>query len=76
MAASRRILELNAGHPLIENLSRLVELEPESEAVVPWIETLYDQVLLAEGSPLEDPNRLARRMTELMQQATAAALQS
>jgi len=74
--ASRRILELNAGHALIENLSKLIALDPESEAVVPWIETLYDQVLLTEGSPVEDPNRLARRMTELMQQATSAALQS
>ncbi|MEE2828732.1 MAG: molecular chaperone HtpG [Myxococcota bacterium] len=72
---SRRVLEINSGHALIENLARLIELEPESEAVVPWIETLYDQVLLTEGSPVADPNLLARRMTELMCQATEAALQ-
>jgi molecular chaperone HtpG len=74
--ASRRILELNGGHPLIENLGRLIASDTEEDSVVPWIETLYDQVLLTEGSPIEDPNRLARRMTELMQQATEAALQS
>ena len=33
---------------------------------------LHDQVLLTEGSPVEDPNRLARRMTSLLQQACAA----
>ena len=74
VAVSRRILELNGGHPLIANLSKLISLDSETEAVVPWIETLYDQVLLTEGSPIEDPNRLAKRMTELMQQATEAAL--
>jgi molecular chaperone HtpG len=74
--ASRRILELNGGHPLIENLGRLIASDTEEDSVVPWIETLYDQVLLTEGSPIEDPNRLARRMTELMQQATEAALQA
>jgi molecular chaperone HtpG len=74
--ASRRILELNGGHPLIENLGRLIASDSEEDSVVPWIETLYDQVLLTEGSPIEDPNRLARRMTDLMQKATEAALQS
>jgi molecular chaperone HtpG len=73
--ASRRILEINGDHALIANLAKLIELDPETEAVIPWIETLYDQVLLTEGSPIEDPNRLAKRMTELMQQATEAALQ-
>jgi len=74
--ASRRILEINGDHALIANLAKLIELDPETDAVIPWIETLYDQVLLTEGSPIEDPNRLAKRMTDLMQQATAAALQS
>lgn len=73
--ASRRILEINGDHVLISNLAKLIELDPETDAVIPWIETLYDQVLLTEGSPIEDPNRLARRMTDLMQQATEAALQ-
>jgi molecular chaperone HtpG len=74
--ASRRILEINGDHALISNLGKLITLDAETEAVIPWIETLYDQVLLTEGSPIEDPNRLAKRMTELMQQATEAALQS
>jgi molecular chaperone HtpG len=34
-----------------------------------WVELLYDQALLTEGSPVEDPARFASRMTSLMQQA-------
>ena len=31
-----------------------------------WVHLLYDQALLVENSPLPDPNRLARNLTELM----------
>jgi HSP90 family molecular chaperone len=33
---------------------------------------LYDQSLIAEGSPLEDPADFARRLTALVERATAA----
>ncbi len=36
-----------------------------------WIELLYDQALLTEGSSVEAPNRFARRMTALMTQVAA-----
>jgi HSP90 family molecular chaperone len=35
---------------------------------------LFDQALLAEGSPVEDPARFARRLTQLMTDAADAAL--
>ncbi|HCP46023.1 MAG TPA: molecular chaperone HtpG [Deltaproteobacteria bacterium] len=73
-ARSKRILEINPEHTLIRNMNQLHGLEPESDKIAEWIELLYDQVLLTEGSPIEDPNRLARRMTTLLQQASAAEL--
>ena len=32
---------------------------------------LFDQALLAEGSPVDDPAAFARRITELLTQVTA-----
>ena len=44
-----------------------------AEEVSSWIRTLYDQALIAEGSPLEDPADFARRLTLLVQKASAAS---
>jgi len=71
---SKRILEVNPTHPLVLNLKQLHELAPESEQVTSWIEMLHDQVLLGEGSPLVDPSRMAKRVTQLMEQASSSAL--
>ena len=70
--ASKRILEVNTGHPVVANLERVYAASPDSDDVRSWIRTLYDQSLLAEGSPLEDPADFARRLTALVQRATAA----
>jgi molecular chaperone HtpG len=70
--ASKRILEVNTKHLVVANLERAFEAAPESEDVRSWIRTLYDQSLIAEGSPLEDPADFARRLTALVERATAA----
>lgn len=66
---SKRILEVNPDHSLIQNLNALNEREPESSQVQQWIEMLYDQALLTEGSPIEDPIGFARRITKLMEKS-------
>ncbi|HYH94467.1 hypothetical protein, partial [Hyalangium sp.] len=38
-------------------------------------ELLHDQALLTEGSPLEDPNRFAKRLTALLTQVAAQAVE-
>ncbi len=70
----KRILEINPDHALIAQLRHLHLAEPLSPKLVDWIELLFDQALLAEGSPLEDPARFARRLTQLMSDAAGAAL--
>ena len=67
--AQKRILELNPGHPLIQNLERRDKVEPGNVAA--WIELLYDQALIAEGSPLENPAAFAQRLTSLLTSASA-----
>jgi molecular chaperone HtpG len=55
----KRILELNAGHPLITGLRRAHQERPEDPAVAETAELLYGTALLAEGGALEDPARFA-----------------
>ena len=70
MPPQERILELNPGHPLIQNLEQRDRDEPGNVAA--WIELLYDQALIAEGSPLENPAAFAQRLTSLLTSASAA----
>ena len=69
--ATKRILEINPTHSLIKRLRSMSEGEGEGR-LSEWIEMLYDQALISEGSPVEDPARFARRVTELMERATSA----
>jgi molecular chaperone HtpG len=68
----KRILEVNTGHPVVANLDQAFQTSKDSDDVRSWIRTLYDQALIAEGSPLDDPADFARRLTALVQKASAA----
>jgi molecular chaperone HtpG len=63
---AKRVLEVNAQHPVILALRALAEQDANAERVKEWIEVLYDQALLTEGSAISDPGRFARRVTALM----------
>ncbi|MCB9608160.1 MAG: molecular chaperone HtpG [Polyangiaceae bacterium] len=69
MPPQKRVLEINPEHPLIKRLDTLNSDAKDVGDVSEWIEVLYDQALLAEGSPLEDPAALAKRLTTLMSKA-------
>ena len=68
---AKRILEINTHHPVVQNLDLAFQARKDSEDVRSWIRTLYDQALIAEGSPLDDPADFARRLTALVQRATS-----
>jgi molecular chaperone HtpG len=70
----KRILEVNTKHPLISTLAKLHERTPESGEVDEAIELVYDQALLSEGSPIEDPARVAKRLIKLLQTSAEASL--
>lgn len=62
---AERVLELNGGHPIFE---KLVSLWPEEkEKLSTFAQLLYDQALLIEGLPIEDPVRFSNAVCELMQ---------
>jgi molecular chaperone HtpG len=71
LPVQKRILELNPDHPLIARLKAEYARDPSSGKLSEWVEMLYDQALLTEGSPLPDPARFAARVATLMQSAAA-----
>ena len=70
---SKRILELNPGHPVVKNLNILAGREPGSERVKQWSELLLDQALLVEGV-VQEPAKLVRRIQDLLAQVSSAAV--
>jgi molecular chaperone HtpG len=68
---TKRILEINPEHRLVKNLDAIFKRDPASQELGQWIELLFDEALLAEGSPIEDPARFAARLTALLEKASA-----
>jgi molecular chaperone HtpG len=67
---TKRLLEVNAGHPVIVGLTQALASDATQAHLNDWIGLLYDQALIAEGSPVEDPGAFSRRLSLLMQRAT------
>jgi molecular chaperone HtpG len=62
----KRVLELNADHPLTSKLKSLFEADAQSTKLKDWADLLYGQALLAEGSPLPDAPRFSKLVSDLM----------
>ena len=62
---SRRVLELNVSHPVFEKLVAAQEAE-DDEKLALYAGLLYDQALLVEGLPVEDPVAFAQAVCSLM----------
>jgi molecular chaperone HtpG len=68
----KKILEINRRHPLIVNLTHLLEVQPGSELVDAAIEQLYESALVQEGLH-PNPVQMLPRIEQLMLLATATA---
>ena len=66
---SKRILELNPDHPIMGALARMYQENRENRKLDDYCDLLYDQGLLTEGSPIMDPLRFSRLVSELMVEA-------
>ena len=62
---ARRVLELNAGHPVFAKLAAVQEAG-DSEKLALYASLLYDQALLVEGLPVDDPVTFAKNVCSLM----------
>lgn len=68
VAGGKPILEVNPDHPLLAH----VAAEGDDERFGNWAQLLFEQALLAEGAPLEDPAAFVRRLNELLLTAVKA----
>ena len=63
---SKRILELNPDHPIINGLQNLYDKDAKNSKLKEFATLLYDQALLTEGSPILNPAEFAKKITNLM----------
>jgi len=63
---SKRVLEINPAHPVVEAVKALHEKDPSNSRVEAYGRLLYEQAVIAEGSKLKDPAGFARRLNEVM----------
>ncbi len=62
-----RVLEINEGHAIWQKLLALFRVDNDKLAV--YAKLLYDQALLIEGFPIEDPIAFSSALCELMTEA-------
>ena len=60
--ASKPILELNPGHPLVARLKDL----GDQDRLKDWANILFDQAMLAEGGQLDDPAAYVKRINAML----------
>ncbi|MEE3362811.1 MAG: molecular chaperone HtpG [Anaerovoracaceae bacterium] len=61
---AQRVLEINAGHPIMSTLEDAFENDKDTLRV--YTEILYDEALLIEGMPVEDPVEFSNKVCDLM----------
>ena len=69
---ARPVLEINADHPLIDQLDALAETSTESVALQDAADLLLDQARIIQGQPVDDPAAFARRMADFLRRGLAA----
>lgn len=63
-AKAEKILEINASHPIFAKLKSLFESDKDKAAE--YTDILYDQALLIEGMPIEDPVGFSNKLCAIM----------
>lgn len=59
------IMEVNPKHPVFETLQK-AQKDGDSDKVEKYTEILYDQALLVEGIPIDDPLKFSQAISSLM----------
>jgi molecular chaperone HtpG len=73
MPASKRILEVNPGHPLVQAMEKLLVKDKGDARLEKYARLLYDQAVILEGSKVKDPLVFAQRLNELLLKDAAQA---
>ncbi len=63
---TKRILEINAGHPLIDHLSKRYESDKDTEELGRTAQMVYQLAVLSEGGELADPAGFAKQVASVL----------
>ena len=63
---AKRILELNPDHPILQVMTAMFDQDKTNVRLSDYCELLFDQALLTEGTPIKDPLRFTKLVSELM----------
>lgn len=61
-----KVLEINGNHPVFEAIKETYSKNKDSDKISKYAELLYNQALLIEGMPLDDPIAFSNAICELM----------
>ena len=70
----KRNLEVNMGHPIIQNLSEILQKDKKHPFLIDSVEQLYENSLLIEGL-LDNPSQVLSRFQKFMESASAYELE-
>lgn len=71
-AKAKPVLEINANHPLIDQLDAMAITSPESVSLRDAADLLLDQARIIQGEPVNDPTAFARRMGDFLRRGLVA----
>lgn len=69
---AKRVMEINANHALIKKLCRLAQDGGADQTLQDAARLLFDQALIVQGEPVNDPAAFVRRVSMLMEKGLAA----
>ena len=62
---AKKVLEINGDHPVFAAMRRVYEAD-DKDTLKDYAELLYDQAMLIEGMPIDDPVDVSNRVCRLM----------
>lgn len=66
---SKRVLELNPDHPIVKVMGDMYKQSADDTRLLDYADLLYDQALLTEGTPIKDPLKFTKLISDLMVKA-------
>jgi len=66
---NKRVLEINAEHPVIQKINALYEKDRNNPSLKEYSRMIFDLAVIAEGGKLDNPSQFSRLVGEVMTQA-------
>jgi len=64
--SSRKTMEINAEHPIVQELRKKVDADPNEKTVKDLVWLIFDTALLTSGFTLDDPSNFAARIHRMI----------